>query len=105
MRANSDNESAGAVSGVNTYWLTDAMFAKVFKETEYDEYDTFGGMTDESIVAVADTWLGIESFYFPSVSSPYQSWTGIKAQPWPAAAWTDKFRFEGTESARGYIYF
>lgn len=65
MRVNSDNENT-AISGVNTYFLSDAMFGKVFKETQLDEYDTFAGMTDASIVADANTWLGIESFYFPT---------------------------------------
>jgi len=32
------------------------------------------------------------------------SWTGYKAQPWPAATWTEAYRFEKDDKAVGLIY-
>ena len=32
------------------------------------------------------------------------SWHGFKAQPWPAASWTEMYRFEKDDKATGLIY-
>ena len=32
------------------------------------------------------------------------SWYGYKAQPWPAATWTEMYRFEKDDLAVGLIY-
>ena len=31
-------------------------------------------------------------------------WDGYKAQPWPAAAWSEMYRFEKEDKAVGLIY-
>ena len=53
---------------------------------------------------------GITTFYVPAAlttssgGSKIDSWTGFKAQPWPAATWTEMYRFEKGDKATGMIY-
>lgn len=34
----------------------------------------------------------------------YNFFTGYKQQPWPAASWSEMYRFEKGDKATGYIY-
>jgi len=45
-----------------------------------------------------------EISYPAAAGSKPNSWIGYKAQPWPAASWAEKYRFEKGDKAIGYIY-
>ena len=34
----------------------------------------------------------------------YESWDGYKVQPWPAASYSEMYRFQKDDYAMGYIY-
>jgi hypothetical protein len=77
--------------------LTDANFVTILS----DPYV----MTD--ISDVSSGYEGITTFHIVTAESDYTDfnyWVGIKAQPWPAAAWSESFRFEKGDKATGYIF-
>uniref|UniRef100_A0A7S3MNS6 Uncharacterized protein n=1 Tax=Favella ehrenbergii TaxID=182087 RepID=A0A7S3MNS6_9SPIT len=85
---------------VVTVFLTDANFETVLA-TPYD-------LT--SIAAPQKSQIGITIFYVPTSqqnaasNDSLNSWTGYKSQPWPAASWTEMYRFEKDDKATGLIY-
>ena len=85
---------------MTTVFLTDAMFETVLA-TPYD-------LT--SIATPQKAQAGITTFYVPDPSSAdktgtkWDKWSGYKAQPWPAASFTEMYRFEMGDKAVGLIY-
>ena len=93
-----------------TYFLTETNFENVV-----------GGDDLSTQTAVSDTYDGITTFYIDKVDGDdvsgdpagnhasadgnnYDTWEAIKFQPWPAAAWSEMYRFESGDKATGYIY-
>lgn len=94
-----------AQTGIDTFFLTEANFVAVTA----DPYD----MT--TLTVPDNLYEGINKFYVNSattVTDEYDSattdnpqfWTGYKLQPWPAAAYSEKYRFEEGDKAMGYVY-
>ena len=82
-----------------TVFLSDPNFETVLA-TPYD-------LT--SIAAPQKSHVGITIFYVPTAlqslanNNTLDAWTGFKAQPWPAASWTEMYRFEKDDKATGMI--
>ena len=60
-----------------------------------------------SIAVPQNAHIGITTFYAvkdASDSAKWDSWVAYKAQPWPAASWTEMYRFEKGDKATGLIY-
>ena len=85
------NASAAAI---DTYFLTEANFVDVLASP----YNL------ASIQAVSQQYEGITIFSIANNLNVYSSWDGYKAQPWPAAAFSEMYRFEAGDKAMGYIY-
>ena len=84
-------------SSVTTVFLTEAMFETVLA-TPYD-------LT--SITTPQNAHEGITTFFVVSkgvTSNLWDSWYAYKAQPWPAASWSEMYRFEKGDKATGLIY-
>ena len=71
-----------STNGMNTYFLTDANF-----DTVLSSYD-FSTMT-----AVTDDYPGITTFKTEQVAGAWGNVYGFKLQPWPAAAYSESYRF------------
>lgn len=89
-------------TSIETKFLTDANFA-VSTASPYEITQT----------SIQKAYSGITTFYVPDATISYplpgtpakpNSWIGYKAQPWPAASWAEKYRFEKGDDAAGYIY-
>ena len=91
---------ASGVLGVDTYYLSESNFATVLTSP----YDL------NTINALGTQYEGITTFSVTNVSPAttgddrYGSWDGYKAQPWPAATYSEMYRFENGDKAMGYIY-
>ena len=88
-------------TNVVTVFLSDPNFETVLA-TPYD-------LT--SIAVPQKSQEGITIFYTPEAqktkaadNQSLNSWYGYKAQPWPAATWTEMYRFEKDDVAVGLIY-
>jgi len=84
---------------VISLFLTNAQFETVLA-TPYD-------LT--SISTVQKAYEGITTFSISNkslnaVGQKLDSWVGTKVQPWPAASYTEMYRFEKGSKATGYIY-
>ena len=84
-------------SSVNTYFLDEASDWAQVLASPYDL---------SSMAVPSSTYVGITTFYIvdESSSGTLYTWSGYKAQPWPAASWDDMYRFEKGDLATGYIY-
>jgi len=82
-----------STNGMNTYFLTDANF-----DTVLSSYD-FSTMT-----AVTDDYPGITTFKTEQVAGAWGHVYGFKLQPWPAAAYSESYRFVKGQDVTGYIY-
>ena len=87
--------------GVDTYYLSESNFATVLTSP----YNL------STINALGTQYEGITTFSVTNVSPAttgddrYGSWDGYKAQPWPAATYSEMYRFENGDKAMGYIYY
>lgn len=86
---------------MKTLWLSDSDFDTVM-QSPYD----LGSITEQENAVV-----GFQDFYVVTTDDDFQDgtgqlnkWIGYKAQPWPAAAFTDSYRFESGNKAVGMIY-
>jgi len=60
-----------------------------------------------SIAVPQNAQEGITTFYAKEDASTivkWNKWVAYKAQPWPAASWTEMYRFEKGDKATGLIY-
>lgn len=80
-------------TGVDSYFLTDAQFNTVIASGE-----------PSSVSQPTNQYVGITTFKTSGNDATYNYWYGQKIQPWPAAAWSEMYRFEKGDKARGYIF-
>ncbi len=81
---------------VETKYLNDQNF-EVSTSSPYEVQQT----------TIQNAYTGINTFKADSLvknNGKVDSWYGYKAQPWPAAAYTEMYRFEKDVKAIGYIY-
>jgi len=102
----------GSSDTFTTYFLTETNFENVV-----------GGEDLSTQTSVTDVYYGITAFYIQRIDSTdvendfssyasssnggtedWNTWVAIKFQPWPAAAWSEMYRFEKGDSATGYVY-
>lgn len=50
------------------------------------------------------TIFSVDTSYTMTDGDNYNFFTGYKQQPWPAASWSEMYRFEKGDKATGYIY-
>ena len=80
---------------VETKYLNDPNF-EVSTSSPYEVQQT----------TIQNAYTGINTFKIAVTKNEGKpdSWYGLKAQPWPAAAYTEMYRFEKDVKAIGYIY-
>ena len=94
------NISSALGTSVDTYYLSESQFSTVLSSP----YDL------STILAPGTQYEGLTTFSitnaYPDTVSDYRysSWDGYKAQPWPAATYSEMYRFEKDDKAMGYIY-
>ena len=95
--------TSNVVTDIDTYFLTNEEFREVMKEnaTIASTRKYHGDINTK----IATTYAGIETFLISDVGGTYTSFTATKAQPFPAAGWDAKYRFEKGDKAIGYIRF
>ena len=87
----------GNQDGIDSYFLTDSNFETVLSSPY--ALDTMTQPTSQ--------YEGITIFHIDtndSDTTDWNYWVGYKVQPWPAAAWSEMYRFEAGDKATGLIY-
>ena len=87
-----------------TYFLTNDEFKEVLTESFVADESTRKTMSTPVNTRIS-TLVGIETFAIADQEANYVSFNASKAQPAAAAGWSDKYRFEKGDKAKGYIRF